>query len=148
MCINGRRYVCCGECYIDSDEYDEPTSKRHSCHSGLATPVQIVSTPPAPCNPITGLWASRSCVPAGWLGMLLIKAGDVETNPGLTTTHKQVCICDICHNQLQVRKQISIRCNRIDHRVHLRCAGIRLPNIQIPGPAINTKNRGSQHTPI
>ena len=24
--INGRRYVCCGECYVVSDEYDEPTS--------------------------------------------------------------------------------------------------------------------------
>ena len=26
MCINGRRYVCCGECYVVSDECDEPTS--------------------------------------------------------------------------------------------------------------------------
>ena len=26
MCINGRRYVCCGECYVVSDERDEPTS--------------------------------------------------------------------------------------------------------------------------
>ena len=43
----------------------------------------------------------------------------------LTTTHK-VLICDICHRQIQVRKQISIRCNRIEHWVHLRCAGIRL----------------------
>ena len=25
-CINGRRYVCCGECYVVSDECDEPTS--------------------------------------------------------------------------------------------------------------------------
>ena len=24
--INGRRYVCCGECYVVSDECDEPTS--------------------------------------------------------------------------------------------------------------------------
>ena len=23
MCINGRRYVCCGECYVVSDECDE-----------------------------------------------------------------------------------------------------------------------------
>ena len=69
--------------------------------------------------------ASPLCGPAGWLPMLLIKAGDVETNPG-PTTRKQVWICDICHRQIQVRKQISIRCNRIEHWVHLRCAGIRL----------------------
>ena len=54
------------------------------------------------------------------------KAGDVETNPGPTTTRKQVWMCVICHRQIQVRKQISIRCNRIEHWVHLRCTGIRL----------------------
>ena len=53
------------------------------------------------------------------------KAGDVETNPGPTTLNKKVWICDICHKQIHVRKQISIRCNRIEHWVHLRCAGIR-----------------------
>ena len=26
VCINGRRYVCCGECCVVSDECDEPTS--------------------------------------------------------------------------------------------------------------------------
>ena len=26
VCINGRRYGCCGECYVVSDECDEPTS--------------------------------------------------------------------------------------------------------------------------
>ena len=26
VCINGRRYVCCGECYGVSNECDEPTS--------------------------------------------------------------------------------------------------------------------------
>ena len=63
--------------------------------------------------------------PAGWLALLLTKAGDVETNPGPTTLNKKVWICDICHKQIHVRKQISIRCNRIEHWVHLRCAGIR-----------------------
>ena len=33
-------------------------------------------------------WASRPCGPARWLELLLIKAGDVETNPGPTTTRK------------------------------------------------------------
>ena len=26
MCVYGRRYVCCGECYVVSNECDEPTS--------------------------------------------------------------------------------------------------------------------------
>ena len=26
VCINGRRYVCCGDCYVVPDECDEPTS--------------------------------------------------------------------------------------------------------------------------
>ena len=73
----------------------------------------------------TVLFACRPCGPAGWLALLLTKAGDVETNPGPTTLDKKVWICDICHKQIHVRKQISIRCNRIEHWVHLRCAGIR-----------------------
>ena len=69
--------------------------------------------------------ACRPCGTVGWLALLLTKAGDVETNPGPTTLNKKVWICDICHKQIHVRKQISIRCNRIEHWVHLRCAGIR-----------------------
>ena len=61
----------------------------------------------------------------GWRCCMLTKSGDVETNPGQTTLNKKVWICDICHKQIHVRKQISIRCNRIEHWVHLRCAGIR-----------------------
>ena len=26
VCINGRRYVCCGECYFVSNEFKDPTS--------------------------------------------------------------------------------------------------------------------------
>ena len=43
--------------------------------------------------------ACRPCGPAGWLALLLTKAGDVETNPGPTTQNKKVWICDICHKQ-------------------------------------------------
>ena len=53
------------------------------------------------------------------------KADDVGTNPSPTTTHKRFWICDICYKQMHARKQISIRCNRIEHWVPLRCAGIR-----------------------
>ena len=76
-------------------------------------------------GPIYHFWASRPCGPAGCLALLLTKASDVETNSGLTTLNKRVWICDICYKQIHVRKQISIRCNRIEHWVHLRCAGIR-----------------------
>ena len=107
-------------------------SKRHSLQvvelsQRTQAAVQIVSNLPAPSNggPIYHFWACRPCGPAGWLALLLTKAGDVETNPGPTTLNKKVWICDICHKQIHVRKQISIRCNRIEHWVHLRCAGIR-----------------------
>ena len=69
--------------------------------------------------------ASRPCKPVGWLALLLTKEGDIETNPGPTTSNKRVWIRDICYRQIHVRKQISIRCSRIEHWVHLRSAGIR-----------------------
>ena len=82
--------------------------------------VQIVSNLPGPSNG-----------PAGWLALLLTKAGEVETNPGPTTLNKKVWICDICHKQTHVRKQISIRFNRIEHWVHLGWAGIRQPQYTV-----------------
>ena len=78
-----------------------------------------------PSRPIYSFWACWPWQPAGWLALLLTKVGDVETNPGQTTLNKKVWSCDICHKQIHVRKQISICCNRIEHWVHLRCAGIR-----------------------
>ena len=63
--------------------------------------------------------ASWPCRPTGWLALLLTKAGDVETNPSPTTLNKRVWICDTYYKQIHVRKQISIRCNRIEHWVHL-----------------------------
>ena len=87
--------------------------------------MQIVSTPPSSSKNeglITIFCASRPCGPAGWLAMLLIKAVYVETNPGPTTTRTQVWIFFICLIQIQVRKQISLWCHRIENWVHLRCA--------------------------
>ena len=88
--------------------------------------VQIVSKKTAFSNggPIYRFWASQPCGPPGWLMLPFIKAGDVDTNPD-PTSHKRVWICDICHKQIHVRKQISIRCNRIEHWVHIRCVDIR-----------------------
>ena len=42
----------------------------------LQTAVEIVSKTPAPSNG----GSSQPCGPAGWLGLLLINEGDVETN--------------------------------------------------------------------
>ena len=101
-------------------------SKRHSLQALEQTQVavQIVSNLPASSNGCP-IYRFLACGPAGWLALLLTKAGDVETNPGPTTLNKKVWICDICHKQIHVRKQISIMCNTIEHWVHLRCAGIR-----------------------
>ena len=101
--------------------------KRWSCHSGFKMLCKLCRTspPPAMGARFTVFWACRPCGPDGCLALLLTKAGDVETNPGPTTLNKKVWICDTCHKQIHVRKQISIRCNRIEHWVHLRCAGIR-----------------------
>ena len=98
-----------------------------SCHSRQELLCKLCRTlpPPAMGARFTVFWACRPCGPAGWLALLLTKAGDVETNPGPTTLNKRVWMCDICHKQIHVRKQIYIRCNRIEHWVHLRCAGIR-----------------------
>ena len=83
--------------------------------------------PPRPSNggPIYRFLGMPAMRTGGWQALLLTKAGDVEINPGPTTLNKKVWICDICHKQIHVRKKISIRCNRIEHWVHLRCAGIR-----------------------
>ena len=133
--------------------------KRWSCHSRLKLLCKLCRTspPPAMGARFTVFWA---CGPAGWLALLLTKAGDVDTNPGPTTLNKKVWICDICHKQIHVRKQISIRCNKIEHWVHLRC-GLYFcatnrthslqqksakHNTQIPGPAIYTENPDSHLT--
>ena len=101
--------------------------KRWSCH-GYKLPCKLCQNLPAPAMGarFTVFWASRPCGSAGWLALILIKAGDVETNPGPTTTHKPVWICNICYKQIHCIKLMSIRCNMIEHWVHLRCAGIRL----------------------
>ena len=116
--------------------------KRWSCHSGLRLLCKLCRTSPPPAmgarfTVFLGMPAMRH---AGWLALLLTKADDVETNPGPTTLNKKVWICDICHKQIHVRKQISIRCNRIEHWVHLRCASIRQAQYTDTWTAIYTDN--------
>ena len=101
--------------------------KRWSCHSGHKLLYKLCRTfpPPAIGARFTVFWASRPCGPDGWMALLLTKVGAVETDPGPTTSNKRVWICDICYKQIHVKKQISIRCNKSEHWVHLRCTGIR-----------------------
>ena len=109
---------------MDDVHHEAPNDtayKRGSCHSGLKLLCKLCRPSPSPAMVAryTVFWACRPCGPAGWLALLLTKAGDVETNPGPTTLNKKVWICDIYHKQIHVRKQISIRCNRMEHWVHL-----------------------------
>ena len=70
--------------------------------------------PPAMGARFNRFWAGRPSGPAGWLALLLLKAGDVETNPGPKHTRTQVWICDICHREIN-RKQTSLRCNHSEY---------------------------------
>ena len=109
-------------------------SKRHSLHA-----VELSQRSGKPCANCVDPSRPQQWVPnyrflgkpamrTHWMaGNTPLKAGDVETEPGPTTSRKQVWICDLCHRQVQAKKQISIRCNRIEYWVqHVRCAGIRL----------------------
>ena len=95
---------------------------------GAVTVVwQILSTPHAPSNGglIIVFWASRPCGSAGWLAILLIKVSIVETNPGPTTTRKQVWICDICHRQIQGRNYTECTAwYTVDHVLTIRRPGL------------------------
>ena len=49
VCINGRRYVCCSECYVFSNECDEPTPylvQPIGAHGGHVVVVVGGPTPP------------------------------------------------------------------------------------------------------
>ena len=138
---------------VDWIDFDCENDKRHSLQAvdllqRSQTAVQIVSTPHAPSTggSFNHFLASRPCGPAGWLALLLRKAGDVETNPGPTTSSKPVWICDICYKQIHVRKQISIMCNRIEHGCTSDAQVSAKHKTQIPGPAIYTENPDLQLT--
>ena len=90
--------------------------KRWSCHSGLKLLCKLCRTspPPAMVARFTVFWACRPCGPAGWLALLLTKAGDVETNPCPTTLNKKVWNYDICHKQTLK----STRLSKIRRRIH------------------------------
>ena len=90
-------------------------------------------------------WACWPCWPAGWLALLLTKTGDVETNPGPTTLNKQVWICDICHKQIHVRKQISKGATVLNTGCTSDVQVSAKHNTQIPG--LPSTQRIQTHTP-
>ena len=57
---------------------------------------QIASTFPAhwKVGPAPVFWASQPLEPAEWLALLILKAGDVESNPGPQTRNDIVCVID------------------------------------------------------
>ena len=74
---------------------------QHTSDGAVTADTNCVETSrPQQWGRFTVLWASRPCEPVGWLTLLLIKSGDVETNPGPTTSHKRIWICDIFYNQI------------------------------------------------
>ena len=108
------------------------SSKRHSLQAvelsqRTQAAVHIVSNLPAPA--MGARFTVFLCMPAmrtHWMAWRCCSHKRVMSRPIQVRQllNKQVCICDICHKQIHVRKQISIRCNRIEHWVHLRCASI------------------------
>ena len=88
---------------------------RWSCHNGM-------STPPAPSNegPITVFGEASHADPlAGWYCSSKKRAmSEKYTQTSLDLRYLPQTNTG--------RKQISIRCNRIEHWVHLGCEGIRL----------------------
>ena len=94
---------------------------KDTVYSGMANPVQTVSTTPAPCNgcPITVFWASRPCGPAVWLAMLLIKATDVETNPPDPHQHcRHPRTLTISHHTHMQHKQQYMHHSHRNNRTH------------------------------
>ena len=89
--VLSKMFVCICHCsvHLIVPAPNDTVYTRWSCHSDLGNPVQIMSTPPPPSMGTDHrFWVSRPCGPGGNAPN---KAGDVETNPGPTTTHKQVC---------------------------------------------------------
>ena len=70
---------------------------------------QIASTFPAHCKvgPAPVFWASQPLEPAEWLALLILKAGDVESNPGPQNHFSHVVIfIEIVTSFIYLNKQV------------------------------------------
>ena len=50
VCINGRRYVCCSECYVVCNEYDDPTHTEGACSMAVPAKSTRQMPPTHPAN--------------------------------------------------------------------------------------------------
>ena len=121
---------------------------RWSCHRCLANRWANCVDPPADISggPIYRFCASRPWRPGMWLARLLMKAGNVETNP-LWQPHANKSGFSI--SATDVRKQISIRYNRIEHWLHIIYADIRRAHYTDTRTChLNKESRLTTHTDI
>ena len=74
---------------------------------------QIASTFPAhwKVGPVPVFWASQPLEPAEWLALLILKAGDVESNPGLQNRKLPPLRPDHSDNNTQFNNTLA--CNHI-----------------------------------
>ena len=87
-----------------------------------------MSKPPAPNN-MGSIYCfiGKPAMRTRWIaGIAPHKSGRCRDLPRSDNYTQQVYFCDICHKQIYGSKQISIRCNRFEHWVYLRCSGIRI----------------------
>ena len=98
--------------YIEYCAPNDTAYKRCSCNGGTNCRANCVKTfRPQQCGPDLP-FLSKPAMRTHWMA----GAGDVETDPGRTTTYKRVWICDIFHKQIHGMKRISVKCNNTQYR--------------------------------
>ena len=107
-------FILCGWVRACSRDPNDTAYKRWSCHRGYKLLCKLCRNPQPPAMR-THWMAGTSPHEIGWC--------QDKSRSDKHTHH--VWICDICHKQIHFRKQISIRCNMIEHWVHLWSVGIR-----------------------
>ena len=101
-------------------------------HITLYYTLLYVTNQPLPLRPVFLVEPSNSQLTPSWLGTLLIRSGDVETNPGpgppASTTKTTKWPCPICARSAQWN---SIQCKKSTCRkwTHIKCAQVDLKEI-------------------
>ena len=100
VCINGRRYVCCGECYVVSNECDEPTSCLVQPIGAHCCEVMYFG-----CFGFRGELGFCMCVVNKQFELLrfVFDSVDLQYEIFLTFTAGSVCLCGVCRPVVYVR---------------------------------------------